>query len=118
MARTARVVVTDDFNGTEIIALADYEPLRFMVDGSYYEIDVTPENRSEFFEMIYPWTSAATEVPAPRGAAARKFDGPKLAARPKRRDPVLVGAIRQWARANGFEVTTTLPIPYGDDYGG
>lgn len=108
--RQAKVVITDDFDGTEINPGTDYEPLRFMVDGTYYEIDLTDDHRSEFFELIYPWTHTATEVPQPARLGKRRVS-PTPAERPKRRDPALVGAIRTWARERGYKMSDRGRIP-------
>lgn len=116
MSRTTKLIITDDFDGT-VIDEPDYKSLQFAIDGAIYEIDVNADHRGEFMEMLAPWCEAATEMPkkfvgrsTARLAAVPSMPG-QAPKRPTRRDPVQVAAIRQWGRANGYEISDRGRIP-------
>lgn len=89
MARTMKVVLTDDIDGTP----AD-ETVEFSVDGIDYEIELNSDNAAKFRETLEPYISKARRVSGSRAS--------KKKATTSRFDPVKV---RDWARDNGFEVS-------------
>lgn len=89
MARTMKVVLTDDIDGTP----AD-ETLEFALDGTDYEIELNSDNAAKFREALEPYISKARRVSGSRAS--------KKKATTSRFDPVKV---RDWARDNGFEVS-------------
>lgn len=89
MARTMKVVLTDDIDGTP----AD-ETVEFALDGTDYEIELNSDNAAKFREVLEPYISKARRVSGSRAS--------KKKATTSRFDPVKV---RDWARDNGFEVS-------------
>lgn len=95
MARKSVVRFFDDVTGVEV-APGDVQRVSFGVDGRSYVLDLSPESRDEFREVVAPWVSAATRV-----RPVRKVSGP-------RRD---LGAVRVWARENGYAVSDRGRVP-------
>lgn len=89
MARTMKVVLTDDIDGTP----AD-ETVEFPVDGTDYEIELNSDNAAKFREVLEPYISKARRVSGSR-TSKKKVTSSRF-------DPVKV---RDWARDNGFEVS-------------
>jgi hypothetical protein len=86
MARTVNVVVTDDLDGT-----TSAEPVAFSLDGSGYEIDLSPDNRQRFNDTLRPFIDAARRTTGRKTAKS-------AAARTDRT------AIRAWANAQGLQI--------------
>ena len=97
MARTTKVILTDDIDGTP----AD-ETVSFSLDGVSYEIDLTSDNAARLRDALAPWVGAG-----------RRTGG--RAARPGTRKPRSAGnentEIRVWARGAGFKVSDRGRIP-------
>lgn len=89
MARTMKVVLTDDIDGTP----AD-ETIEFSIDGNHYEIELNSDNAAKFRGAFEPYVSKARRVAGSRT--------PKKKASSSRVDATKV---RDWARDNGFEVS-------------
>ena len=89
MARTMKVVLTDDIDGTP----AD-ETVEFALDGTDYEIELNSDNAAKFREVLEPYISKARRVSGSR-TSKKKVTSSRF-------DPVKV---RDWARDNGFEVS-------------
>ncbi len=92
MAQKVQVLLVDDIDG----GTAD-ETVTFSLDGVSYEIDLTAAHASELRDSLATWVGHARKVGG-RSAAGRG------AARP-RRSASDAGAIREWAKSNGFEVS-------------
>jgi hypothetical protein len=92
MAKKTEVVVTmtDDLDGSK----AD-RTVAFAWGGTTYEIDLSKKNASAFEKAVAPYVASARRV---RGAASR---GRKPATGRARSD---LSAIREWARASGYEI--------------
>lgn len=93
-------MLTDDFDGTP----AD-ETVRFTVDGTTYELDLSAANAAEWRETVAPWIEAARKVPktrAPRTVKAKSSSS-------KRRSNA--AEVRKWAAQNGLEVKPTGIVP-------
>jgi hypothetical protein len=77
------------------------ERIVFSVRGQDYEIDLTEEHAREFDEALERFVSKARRaqpvVPISRGRGRRQ--GNRGASRED------IGAIRQWAQANGYDVS-------------
>lgn len=97
MAKTTEVIVTltDDLDGSK----AD-RTVAFAWDGKTYEIDLSKKNASALEKAISPYLEAARAV---RGNAAGRRRRVAPPARSSRSD---LGAVREWAKANGYEVAT------------
>ena len=90
MARTMKVVLTDDIDGTP----AD-ETIKFSIDGTDYEIELNSDNAAKFREVLEPYISKARRVSGSRTSKKKSTTS--------RFDPM---AVRDWARDNGFEVSS------------
>jgi hypothetical protein len=94
MARKVKTVVelTDDIDGGK----AD-QTVSFGFDGVNYEIDLSKKNSTAFQKALKPYLEAARKVRSTSGRGAAR--GTRRAARDD------LGAIREWARANGHDVS-------------
>ncbi|WP_203337171.1 histone-like nucleoid-structuring protein Lsr2 [Nocardioides limicola] len=92
MAQKVQILLVDDIDGTE----AD-STVTFGLDGTTYEIDLNEKNAAALREALAPYIGHARKVSATRrtrrgrGAAATSAGS--------------TAEIREWARANGFEVS-------------
>ena len=96
MAQKVQVLLVDDIDG----GTAD-ETVTFSLDGVAYEIDLTTDHATQLRDSFATWVANARKVSgrsaqrAPRGAAAPRRAGGSSDAT----------AIREWARANGRNVS-------------
>ncbi len=108
MARKVQVILSDDFDDD---VPAD-ETVTFALDGTTYEIDLSDKNATEMREVFAKYVGAARKV-AGRGRASgggrSKATGGGSGA--GRMDREQAGAIRDWARKNGHEVSDRGRIP-------
>jgi hypothetical protein len=86
MVQRVQIVLFDDLDGSP----AD-ETVTFGLDGVTYEIDLTTEHAAELRAAIEPWSAKGRRVTNTRKSVRRSQDNAK--------------AIREWARANGYEVS-------------
>lgn len=91
MAQKVQVLLVDDIDG----GTAD-ETVTFSLDGVSYEIDLTAGHASELRDSLATWVGHARKVGGRSSARA--------GARP-RRSASDAGAIREWAKSNGFDVS-------------
>lgn len=100
MARQQQVTTlfTDDLDGTELDE-STAATVRFGLDGVSYEIDLSEANAASLREDVSTWVGHARKVTA-RSTTARRSGrtGPAV-------DREKSTAIREWARANGHEVS-------------
>jgi len=87
MAQKVQVVLIDDIDGG-----AAAETLSFTLDGVGYEIDLSAANAAALRSAVAPWISAGRRV------SGRRTPG-------RGRGASDAGKIREWARANGVEVS-------------
>lgn len=73
--------------------------VRFAFEGTNYEIDLSKRNRTAFEKALKPYVGAARRV---RGARRSTAGSRSRGVRATRSD---VAAVREWARANGHEVS-------------
>lgn len=90
MAQQVKVILVDDIDG----GTAD-ETVRFSVDGTDYEMDLSEKNARNFREALQPFTAKARRIAA-RGTRGRP------AATPRSQE---AAKVREWARANGYSVS-------------
>jgi hypothetical protein len=95
MARRTVVTLEDDLDGGP----AD-ETLRFGVDGSEYEIDLSRKNAAALHRLLAPFVERARKA----GSSARR---PARTAASRRRSH----DIREWAKAEGIELSDRGRIP-------
>jgi hypothetical protein len=98
MAQKVTVQLVDDIDDSPIAPGAG-RTVEFSFDGSSYEIDLTNDNADAFRDAIADYIAAARKIGGRRAATATK-------AAPKRGNSAELGKIREWANANGYEVST------------
>ena len=96
MAQVTEVRLVDDLDGGH----AD-ESVDFTVDNKRYQMDLSEKNAARLREILAPFIAAARR---PSGATTPTRRS-TTAARPSRAGAG-TAAIREWASANGFEVST------------
>ncbi len=92
MAQKVQVLLVDDINGAEAA-----ETVLFSLDGADYVIDLTVVNAKKLRDDLAPWVGHA------RRAGGRKGSRRSTASGGARRGDL--GAVRQWARNNGYKVS-------------
>ena len=100
MAQITEVRLVDDVDGGEAA-----ESVAFSIDGKLYEIDLSEKNASALRDAFAPFVGSARRA---RGGPA--VTRPKASARsghPRGQ----IAAIREWAKANGHEVSARGRIP-------
>ena len=90
MAKQTVVTLIDDLDG-QVAA----ETIDFSIDGASYEIDLSDKNAAALRDALAPYLGVARRV----GRAARP------AGRAREGRAVDLGAVREWARAQGFRVS-------------
>ena len=103
MARKVQVILSDDLDEN----LTADETVSFALDGTNYEIDLAEKNAKEMREVFSRYVSAARKV----GRAVRASGGGRTRASGGRMDREQAGAIREWARRNGHQVSDRGRIP-------
>lgn len=95
MARETTIRLVDDVDGSE-----GKETVKFGLRGIDYEVDLSSKNVAALDKALAKYVEAGRRVASPRSSrrrqAATKVD---------------VGAIRSWARENGFEISDRGRIP-------
>lgn len=100
MARKVTVTLIDDFDGQ---GAAD-ETVEFGFDGVTYEIDLSAKNATKLRSELTRWAESGRRVSGRRrGRSGSGRRGPM--------DREQSGAIREWARKNGHDVSTRGRIP-------
>lgn len=84
---------TDDLDGGKAEGT-----VAFSYDGQNYEIDLSKKNRTAFEKALKPYVDAGRKG-RPAGRTSRSTGSRRTSSR---RD---LGAIREWARANGHQVS-------------
>jgi hypothetical protein len=97
VAQKVQVLLVDDLDGGE----AD-ETVTFAVDGKTYEIDLKTKNADKLRKALEPFVAAGRKTGSTRGRGkpAKPQSGEGDTA-----------AIRNWAKANGFEVNDRGRVP-------
>ncbi len=105
MARKVQVILSDDLDDD---TAAD-ETVTFSLDGTTYEIDLSDSNAGEMRDVFSKYVNAARKVSSrgPRASGA----GRSKATGGGRMDREQAGAMRDWARKNGHEVSDRGRIP-------
>ncbi|WP_405164757.1 Lsr2 family protein [Nocardia sp. NBC_01499] len=99
MAKQVTVTLIDDFDGKSKAS----ETVQFSIDGKAYEIDLSTTNAGKLRVALDPWIEKARKT----GRTKRNSNG-KVASVVDREQS---GAIRQWARKHGHNVSTRGRIP-------
>ncbi|MCJ1709545.1 Lsr2 family protein [Microbacterium sp. VKM Ac-2923] len=88
--------ITDDLDGI-VLEQGEGKQITFSIEGRAYEIDLSVKNTDKFYKALTPYIDAARSV---KNGAASRGGQPT---RPK--SELDLGAIREWARANGHAVS-------------
>jgi hypothetical protein len=107
MARKVQVILSDDLDDN----LPADETVSFSLDGTSYEIDLAEKNAAELRDVFSRYVSAARKVG--RGSRGASGGGRSRATGGGRMDRDQAGAIRDWARKNGHQVSDRGRIPAG-----
>lgn len=101
MARRIVHQLVDDIDGT-VLGIGEGETVHFSLNSIAYEIDLTTENADELREVLEPYISAArrSSASSSRGASRKR-----AASSPE------TAVIREWAKANGHDVSERGRIP-------
>src|SRR3954467_12223546 len=103
MARKVQVHLLDDMDGSQ----AD-ETLRFGLDGTNYEIDLSARHAEKLRASLAKYVLASRRIN--RSAAAVAI-GRRVAGTPARTDREQNQAIRDWAKSKGIEISDRGRIP-------
>ena len=105
MAQKVQVIKTDDLESEDVPA---DETITFALDGTTYEIDLSDSNAKEMRDAFSRYVQAARKVGRGSGRAS---GGGRSRATGGRMDREQAGAIRDWARKNGHQVSDRGRIP-------
>ncbi|MFE0648531.1 Lsr2 family protein [Streptomyces sp. NPDC059534] len=98
MAQKIVTLLTDDLDGSEAA-----QTVLFALDGKNYEIDLTDDHAGELREVLAPYVGAGRKVGGGGRTPVRRMG----AAKPSQDS----SAIREWARANGHDVSERGRVP-------
>jgi hypothetical protein len=104
MASKTIVELVDDLDGEG----AAEETVSFALDGVEYEIDLTTENAGKLRDDLAHWVDHARRTAGRRGRTTRASSGGTTR---KAADRERTAAVREWARANGHDVSDRGRIP-------
>ncbi len=110
MAQKVQVIKTDDLEHDDVPA---DETISFALDGTSYEIDLSEKNAAELRDALSRYVQAARKVGRGHGGSGRASGGGRSRATGGggRMDREQAGAIRDWARKNGHNVSDRGRIP-------
>ncbi|MGW6535203.1 histone-like nucleoid-structuring protein Lsr2 [Streptomyces sp. NPDC055051] len=97
MAQKVEILLVDDLDGTEAS-----QTVNFALDGKTYEIDLSDANAAKLREELAPYLGAGRKTSGGRAPVRRMGS-----AKPSQDS----GAIREWARQNGHDVSERGRVP-------
>lgn len=103
MVQKVETRLVDDLDGSEAA-----ETVSFAFDGRQYEIDLSADNAARLRDGLAEFVGAARRAGT---ASARRSGQPAAAPRRGAADREHSVAVREWAKANGFEVSDRGRIP-------
>jgi hypothetical protein len=106
MARKVQVILSDDLDED----LPADETVSFSLDGTNYEIDLSEKNATELRDAFSRYVQAARKVGRGSGRASGAGRS-RATGGGGRMDREQAGAIRDWARKNGHNVSDRGRIP-------
>ena len=106
MARKVQVILSDDLDDS----IPADETVTFALDGTTYEIDLSEKNAEQLRDAFGKYVQAARKVSS-RGTRASGAGRSRATGGGGRMDREQAGAIRDWARKNGHEVSDRGRIP-------
>ena len=102
MAQRTIVQLIDDLDGS---TSSDISRVEFGLDGLTYEIDLNESNAAALRDKLTPFVEAARRI----GGRAKSGTGRRAAGEGRSKEETK--AIRDWAKANGHEVSDRGRIP-------
>jgi hypothetical protein len=108
MAKQLLVQFVDDLDDKEIPE-GTGENIKFSVNGAEYEIDLNDKNAKEFHRKLDYYIGYSTKIGGRQGRKTSAGGGSATTA-PKR-DAAQTRAIREWAIAQGYELSARGRIP-------
>ncbi len=99
MAKKIVHQLVDDIDGTSL-PQGEGETIVFGLDGHVFEIDLSEKNATAFREALGPFVRAARKASAQTRKPARRNTSRDL------------GAVREWARSQGHQVSDKGRVPY------
>ncbi|WP_338887399.1 Lsr2 family protein [Rhodococcus sovatensis] len=108
MATRTLIQLTDDIDDKEIPD-GTGENITFSVNGAEYEIDLNDKNAKEFHRKLDYYIGYGTRTGGRKVRKASKGAGANAVA-PKR-DAAQTRVIREWAQANGYDVSPRGRLP-------
>src|SRR3954453_21999023 len=105
MARKVQVILSDDLDEN----LSADETVSFALDGTNYEIDLSDKNAQQMRDALSRYVQSARKCGLAGGS--RASGGGRSRATGGRMDREQAGAIRDWARKNGHQVSDRGRIP-------
>jgi len=108
MARRIVHQLVDDLDGS-VLEVGEGETVLFSLDGVAYEIDLTDEHAAALRDTLAPYIGAARSVSSRSGARGAAPAG--RAANRRRTGQQDFGPVRQWAKANGYQVSERGRVP-------
>jgi hypothetical protein len=107
VAQRTLVQLVDDLDGSEASTTVE-----FTLDGKAYQIDLSDENASRLRAELEPCVAAARRPGGGRRSSTRQqAAGRQPAARSAGSDREYNIAVREWARANGWNIADRGRIP-------
>jgi hypothetical protein len=100
MAQITEVKLVDDLDGGEAA-----ESVAFSIDGKSYEIDLSEKHAAELRDAFAPFVGSARRAGGSPASTRLKASARSGRSREE------TAAIREWANANGHEVSTRGRIP-------
>lgn len=100
MAQKIHIVLEDDIDGSEAA-----ETVSFALDGTNYEIDLNDKNAQALRDALAPYLGHARKVTSGPRRGGRK------AAPAANGSAGSAKEVREWARANGYDVPERGRIP-------
>ena len=101
MAKVEKIILVDDLDGGPAEVT-----VRFAIDGSAYEIDLSKKNAQKLREALDPFVAKARRAGKAPKATGRSRTRPSIAV-----DREQNQAIRTWAKKKGFKVNDRGRIP-------
>lgn len=99
MAQHFQARYIDDIDGTDLGETAN--SLSFAFEGKEYSIDLSDDNAEEFRQAVAPYIEAGQRVTRGKTKTTRKTTTSSGNTK----------AVREWARANGYDVSDRGRIP-------
>ena len=110
MARKTIEHITDDFDGSDLDP-SEVIVETFTVHGVEYTLDLGGKSAEKFDKDMQKWIDKATKIDGRQKRSTNNKQAPAATATTVGSDKPQLSAIREWARANGYEVSDRGRIP-------